>query len=193
MEGIELSFTGPFGWFAGSGAPLSAAAVSKSPGIYLWTIPTPDGELVYYVGETARSFWRRMDEHLSEQLSGRYRLYEPMAFAHGKKNELWRGVYGPGAERSVEGFVAKLPSIAAALADFVHQMRFHVAPMDTTDNLRRRTEAALAAHLYQQPGLVGSFQEAGIHYSPRLVDEEPVQVRLTWEVRPLGVPDVLEA
>ncbi len=118
MEQIQLSFVGPFGWFASSSVEaLSQAGVARSPGIYLWTSPTPNGEFVYYVGETARSFVRRMDEHLSEQLSGRYRIYEPEAFAQGRKQLLWRGVYGPGAEPSVEGFVSQLSPLRAISTD----------------------------------------------------------------------------
>lgn len=193
MEQMRLAFVGPFAWFTNSGVEvLSQANVARSAGIYLWTSPTADGELVFYVGETGRSFSRRMEEHLSEQLSGRYRIYDPKAFAQGRKELLWRGVYGAGAERSVEGFVSQLPTIAPALVQFVRAIRFHVAPISTSDRLRQRIEASLADHLYRQEGAVGKFQDP-IHYSPRLENEDPVRVLLTWQARPLGVPDALVA
>jgi hypothetical protein len=192
MEQIQLSFTGPFGWFPSSAlASVGQAPVAQSAGIYVWTSPTPEGEMVYYVGETARSFVRRMNEHLTEQLSGRYRIYEPDAFAQGRKQLLWRGVYGPEAELSVEGFVSLLPTLAPALVRFVRSMRFHLAPTSSSDRIRRRIEASLAAHLYSQGGAVGQFQDADIHYSPRVDREEPVAVQVTWQARPLGAPDAL--
>ncbi len=194
MEQIQLSFVGPFGWFASTGVEaLSQASVGGSPGIYLWTSPTSDGELVYYVGETGRSFSQRMNEHLSEQLSGRYPIYEPEAFGQGRKQLLWGGVYRPLAEPSVEGFVSQLPAMAPALVQFVRAMRFHVAPTSTSVRVRQRIEASLADHLYRQDGVVGQFQDSGIHYSPRSENEDPVRALLTWQARPLGVPDVLEA
>jgi hypothetical protein len=134
-----------------------------------------------------------MDEHLSEQLSGRYRIYEPEAFAQGRKKLLWRGVYGPGAETNVEGFVSQLSAMAPALVQFVRTMRFHVAPASASDRIRRRIEAALAGHLYRQDGVLGQFQDSDIRYTPRSKNEEPVRVQLTWQARPLGVPDMLEA
>jgi hypothetical protein len=172
---------------------LSQAGVAQSPGIYLWTSPTPSGELVFYVGETARTFARRMDEHLSEQHSGRYAIYEPEAFALGRRQLLWRGVYGLGAESSVEGFVSRLPALAPAVVQFVRAMRFHVAPISTSDRIRRRIEAALAGHLDAQDGVVGQFQESDVRHSPRFENEDPVEVHCTWQARPLGVPDMLEA
>ena len=91
METLDLSFSGPFAWLPGGDLEwLSEATVGKEPGIYLWTVLAPEGELVYYLGETGRSFGRRMEEHLQEQLSGRYRLYEPEEFFRGGKRLLWR-------------------------------------------------------------------------------------------------------
>lgn len=194
MEIVDLAFSGPFAWLPGGPVPsLCEVPVGDSQGLYVWTVPTPGGELIYYVGETGRSFARRMQEHLSEQLSGRYRLYEPGVFVQGQKMLLWRGVYGPGSQPDVEGFVAQLPSLAPALVRFVRLMRFHVAPTRCADRLRRRMEAALAHHLHEQKGLVGSFQAEAVRYVPRCPDEEPIVVRLTWHQKPLGVPESLQA
>jgi hypothetical protein len=150
--------------------------VGTNPGIYLWTVPSIFGDLVYYVGETARGFAPRMDEHLSMQLSGRYRIYEPKAFLRGEKKLLWRGVYGKGAEANVAGFVDKLPTLAPTLVEFVRSIRFHVAPTTCTDRMRKRIEAALADHLRQQKGLVGEFQEEDVRYVQRQAEEEAISV-----------------
>lgn len=194
MESIELKFSGPYSWLPGSSITyLAETGVGSRSGIYLWTINSTLGEIVYYIGETARSFVRRMDEHLAEQLSGRYRLYEPNAFLRGEKNLLWRGVYGPGAQPNVSGFVAQLPSLAPALVQVVRAMRFHVAPTTCSDRSRLRIEAALAYHLRKQEGLVGTFQDEDVQYKPRRLNEDPITVKLSWEQKPLGVPDQMEA
>lgn len=194
MEIIELTFSGPFAWQPGATvASLAEVDVGSNAGIYIWTVSTAHGELVYYVGETARSFAQRMEEHLAEQLSGRYRLYEPNEFLRGEKILLWRGVYGPGAQPNVGGFVAQFPSLAPALVQFVRSIRFHVAPISCSVRLRRRIEAALAHHLRKQEGLVGTFQDEDVRYVQRRPDEEPIRVKLTWKKKPIGVPDQLEA
>ena len=193
MESIELTFSGPFVWLPGASVPsLAESDVGASHGIYIWTVPTTHGELVYYVGETARSFARRMDEHLAEQLSGRYRLYDPNAFLRGDKKLLWRGVYGPLAQPNLGGFVAQLPSLAPALVQFVQIMRFHVAPTSCSDRSRRRIEAALSEHLRQYEGLVGIFQDEDVRYEARRTGDLPITVKLTWQQKPLGVPELLE-
>jgi hypothetical protein len=194
MRTIELTFSGPFAWLPGEAVDsLSDVPVGRRQGIYLWTVPTTKGELVYYVGQTGRSFTLRMQEHLSEQLSGRYRLYEPSAFMHGEKKLLWRGVYGPGSEPNVAGFVQQLPALAPALVQVVSLMRFHVAPANCEDRLRQRIEAAISKYLHGQEGAVGTFQDDDVRYVPRRFDEEPVAASFKWEHRPLGVPEALEA
>ena len=194
METIELKFSGPYAWLPGLSVPsLAEVEVGTNPGIYLWTVPSTVGELVYYVGETARGFARRMDEHLSEQLSGRYRIYKPEAFLRGEKDLLWRGVYGRGAQPNVAGFVEQLPNWAPALVQFVRSIRFHVAPTTCSDRLRKRIEAALADHLKHCEGLIGSFQEGDVQYRQRRSEEEPITVNIAWQQKPVGVPDLLEA
>ena len=191
---IGLTFLGPFAWLPGASVPcLAEADVGSNAGIYIWTVPTTHGELIYYVGETARGFAHRMEEHLAEQLSGRYRIYEPNAFLRGEKQLLWRGVYGRGAKPNVSGFVDQLPSLATELVRFVRIMRFHVAPTSCTVRSRRRIEAALAHHLRQQEGMVGTFQDDDVRYTGRRASEEPITVNLTWQQKPLGVPELLEA
>jgi hypothetical protein len=194
VETIELKFSGPYAWLPGLSAPsLGEVELGTSPGIYLWTVPSTVGELVYYVGETSRSFARRMDEHLAEQLSGRYRIYNPEAFLRGEKDLLWRGVYGRGAQPNVSGFVDKLPTWAPSLVEFVRSIRFHVAPTTCSDRSRRRIEAALANRLQEQKGLIGEFQEEDVRYVPRRAEEEPITVNIAWQQKPLGVPEQLEA
>ncbi len=105
-----------------------------------------------------------MDEHLAQQLSGMYRLYDPERFVRDEKVLLWRGVYGPGSEPSLAGFVQQLPQLAPVLTEFVKLMRFHVAPLRSDARIRKRIEAALAHHLASQSPPVGSFQEEDIRY-----------------------------
>jgi hypothetical protein len=191
---VTLEFSGAFSWLSSDPATsIFEAPAARAAGIYLWTVDTPDGYLIYYVGETGVAFRQRLHQHLSQQLAGMYHIYEPGLFAVGQKHALWRGMYGRDRESGLAAFVEYLPTLAPALVDFVRLMRFHLAPLTCHMRLRRRIEAALARHLSSQPGLVGSFQDMGIRYLPRRAGEEPIQVRCQSSVMLLGLPSHLEA
>ena len=193
MSEVHVAFSGPYAWLSGEPTTsVAKAAAAAAPGLYLWTAPSVSGHLVYCVGETARTLAQRLEEHLYEQLSGRYRFYEPTAFLRGEKLPRWRGVYGQGGKPDVSDFVRQLPDLAGDLAAFVRSMRFVIAPTPCPNRERRRIEASPAAHFRSQQGPVGPFQDSGIHYEPRLPDEPPLQVHFTWSERPVGAPDRLE-
>jgi hypothetical protein len=191
---VRLECSGPFSWLSSEPATsVFEAATARAAGIYLWTVDTRDGDLIYYVGETGVEFRQRMHQHLSQQLAGMYHIYDPGLFAVGQKHALWRGMYGNDREAGLADFVERLPTFALALADFVRLMRFYLAPLTCDTRLRRRIDAALARHFYRQPGLVGSFQDAGIRYVRRCAGDEPIDVRCQSSALLLGLPACLEA
>jgi hypothetical protein len=193
-EPIIVTFEGPFGWFADREASVFGSAAGRKPGIYLWTVLTQGhGELVYYVGETGREFRLRFAEHLKEQLSGWYRLNDPQAMQTGSRVAIWPGLYGASAQKTVAPFVEQLSTMAPALRAFVHMVRFHLATYEGDARMRKRIEAAIAQHLYRQPEPVGSFQEADIHYDPRLPQEAAVEVIVRSGVPIQGLPEVVAA
>ena len=145
---VSLEFSGPFSWLSSDPATsIFEAAAARAAGIYLWTVETQDGYLIYYVGETGAEFRQRLSQHLCQQLAGMYHIYDPGLFAVGQKRALWRGLYGNDREPGLAAFVECLPSLAPALANFVRLIRFHLAPLTCHTRLRRRIEAALAMHL----------------------------------------------
>lgn len=191
---IELSFTRPYAWFCQRGVPgIEDAPEASGSGIYLWTVEASVGELVYYVGETGRSFVARIQEHLVQQLCGMYHIYDPESFKQGVKQALWAGSYGRTREPSgVAGFVDLLPAMAPSLAGFVRLMRFRLAALDVDRRLRERIEAAIALHLKSQRDPIGSFQDDGVRYRPRKHDEVPVGVSFRLDGSVLGLPASLE-
>jgi hypothetical protein len=191
-ERIVLAFAGPFGWLRDRDVPcIFDAEVAQQPGIYLWTVRAPDGDLVYYVGETGRSFAVRMNEHLRDQLAGAYRIFEPSGFAQGRKEIVWRGLVGRDRERSLSDFASRLSELAPVLTSFLPLVRFFVAPIEYETTMRRRIESELADHFYRQEGLVGEFQDQGIYYERSPLPIEPFHVELTWPATILGAPTAL--
>ena len=88
MKSVGLQFHGPLAWVhAGDAEFMFDADTSKKPGIYLWTVKTPTGHLVWYVGQTRASFRQRMKEHFKEQMSGSYGLNDPVLLAQGERKK----------------------------------------------------------------------------------------------------------
>ena len=52
-----ISFSGPYSWWPDGKYPyIKHAPQANQSGIYLWTVGLDEGDLVFYVGETATSF-----------------------------------------------------------------------------------------------------------------------------------------
>jgi len=189
-----VRFEGPFSWPGTPDAPsIFDVERRKEPGIYLWTVPQPEGHLVTYVGETSRSFEMRMLEHYIAHASGMYHVYSPAEFARGVKVVLWPGRYDREERKSVKDCIGAYPRLSVAIHELTYLYRFLLAPLKTDDRLRKRMEAAAAEALCKAPGLPGSFQDKGVRYDRRSADEEPIECRITSPVTLLGLPDGLLA
>lgn len=189
---VQLHFSGPFSWTGSQGIPcIFTAEPARRPGVYLWTVNTGKGELVYYVGETGRSFATRMTEHFKEHMAGRYHLYKPEEFARGLKVLLWPGAYDPTTKTTVAEFLDNYDALKDALLRLAQMYRFYIAPIEGDKRLRERIEAALAYHLYSQEGRVGEFQDRGIRYRPRREHEAPCCIVLEADAQLCGIPTTL--
>ena len=73
---IIVSFVGPFSWFGAPDAPcVYYAEEAHEPGVYLWTVPQPEGQLIYYVGESGRTMGARLRQHYKEMTGARYNVF----------------------------------------------------------------------------------------------------------------------
>ncbi len=187
---LIIKFFGPFSWTAENS--IFKASLGKKPGIYLWTIPyAKGGDLVYYVGETGRSFSTRMKEHFLEHMSGGYHLYDPAEFLKGNKKMLWPGRYDPKIKTTIEEFLEKYSSLKEPIETLAKLYRFWLAPVDIDKRLRERIEAGIATFLYSQPGIIGKFQDEGIRYRGRKDNENPVEILIETEGTIIGMPKQL--
>jgi hypothetical protein len=129
-ESMEVEIHGPFSWLTG----LDHACIFESPvanfsGVYLWSVPYEGAEMVYYVGETGRSFRDRLKEHLASYLAGLYRVWEPELFARGEKRLVWDGMWRRGEEVRMGDFLARHTELAPRIHQIVRLLRFHLAPI----------------------------------------------------------------
>lgn len=193
----HVNFTGPFSWLGHEGTTsIFDAPEGKKFGIYLWTVrlEEEDGELVYYVGKTNRSFSKRMREHFKEHLAGFYHVYSPEEFRKGKRNPepVWGGMYLRYKTPSIVELSKIYPTISSQIIDLASTYRFFIAQMNAERRILERIECALYRHLQRQPGKIGEFQESGLNYRSRLTTEQPEMALFRCASKILGLPESLE-
>lgn len=191
-QALAFEVLGPLTWTGEpDGSFIFASPLAKATGVYFWTVSTPHGELVYYIGETGRSFRERFFEHLQRYLSGMSGIYEPEDFARGCKKLIWNGMWRRGEERKAAEFLERYEELAPKIRQFVGMFRFWLLPMDCERRMRERIESAIAGHLNAQEGVIGGFQEDDIRYRPRRDDEAPIPVSFICAAKIRGLPESL--
>jgi len=189
----EIEWHGPYRLYGTKDEVLFATPEAKERGIYLQTIPFGKKFLTYYVGETGRTFARRFTEHTRDYLYGLYRIYDPHQFPKGAKILLWEGMWKPGTRDRIGEFLNRYSELAPLIYELLGLFRIFIAPLDAEKRIRQRIEGAIAHRLYQQPGIVGAFQENDIRYSRRRADEEPISVTMKFAEEIIGLCNELTA
>lgn len=192
MNELTISFIGPFSWPATPDAPsIFDSDLRREAGLYLWTVRFDDGYLVYYVGETGRSFETRFLEHYCEHASGMYHVNYPAEFSCGEKVMIWPGRYDPTMKKSAKECILECLRLGEPITKLAYIYRFFLAPLSCETRIRRRIEAAIANTLYAAPSSVGLFQETGIRYHPRTQEETAIICRVSSSMPLLGIPEWL--
>jgi len=193
MELVNLKLFGPFKFTNGRSSVFSDK-LSNERGIYLWTVKYKDGYLVYYVGETGKSFNDRFKIHLDNLKSGQYRIYDPKLFTQGNKKLIWNP-YKRGALKRVrykKEFNAIYNSIQQQLENYIKLFELFLIPFKDKDRLRLRIEAAISMRLNKAGEPIGSFQDEDIKYKPRKETEVTLSVKLSSPFKIHGLQRNLE-
>ena len=191
-EIIEIEFKGPYYWVSENPEQcIHSCDYHRHSGIYLWTIEYEGKELIYYVGQTGRWFSTRMQEHFKEHASGGYHLYDLFKFRQGQRVSLWPGRYVASQRTTIPEFLERYDEFAPIIKELAGIYRFWLAPVTLETRLRNRLEAAISLPLYDQPGVVGKFQEKGIRYVPRWESEAPMQVVILNRSQFHGLQEIL--
>jgi len=83
--------------------------------------------------------------------------------------------------------------LSKAAYDLLRAFHIFLIPLNSNRRIRQRIEAAIAETLFNQPGVVGEFQNKDIKYVSRRPDEESVQVAIESGGKILGLPKELTA
>ena len=184
---IHIEWFGSYRWFGDRDLVFKSEHAHK-PGIYLFTVPYKDSQLVYYVGETGKSLAERIIVHTKEYLSGTYRFYDPEKFSKGQKELVWAGTWMKGTKDKLPEFLENYDKYLPLLMEFLSVMCLMLAPLDTDYRTRRWIEGAIARELLSQPDPIGSFQETDIRYWKRKDSEPEIEVTFSSKVNILGLP-----
>jgi hypothetical protein len=191
VSDYKIQWLGPYRFYGTSPDTLFAQAVARQAGLYLWTIPFEDQYLIYYVGETGRSFFDRFTEHAQCYLHGLYRIYDPQLFAQGEKNLIWEGMWKAGTRDRIGDFLNQYQELSPRIYELLGLFRIFVAPLKANKRVRERIEAKLSQALYENPEPIRSFPNDDIRYKPKRSAEDPISVAMSGFERILGLADML--
>lgn len=191
---LHLQFSGPFILCGTNGVSALDAEIASKAGLYLWTVRTHEGVLVEYVGETGVSFAERSRQHMVQCLGGYYRIWDASLLRQGKRELVWGGMWQKHRRNSMAEFISVYTDLAPKILDYLSVIDVFVAPLDSTQRIRRRIERALWDSLGDQPPPVSTFLQDSIrHNTRRKFEEEPVAVSISCAQAIEGLPSQLQA
>ena len=118
-EKLKVHFEGPFGLCGQHRRMLFGDSISAEAGIYLWTFSTDAGFLVEYVGETGKSFTKRMKEHMIQTFGGNYRVLDPVLIRRLEVKVVWNGLWRKGTRDKIAEFASRYLDLAPVIHSYL--------------------------------------------------------------------------
>jgi len=181
---VELNFVGPF-----SVMEVDTLDLLNAPGIYLWAVQIPSGVYrVTYVGETGRTFFQRVKEHIIQKLGGNYRICDTEALKRGEEVVVWNGLWRSGTRRKVGELLADFETISAiAKANLLVEQLF-VAEIECDNELRRHIEWGIVQSL-RSSATASSLLPKDIRYRASRDDTPLPHIVINCPVTVEGLPN----
>jgi len=193
IKTIKLNWEGPFSFNKEKQNCIFNNLINKKPGIYLLTVPYGRGYLIYYIGETGKSFNERMDQHLQKFIAGEYRIYNPEAFLRGEKELIWNPyIVGRGAKYRYDfkkEYLEHKSEIDPLIKTYVDQFCLFVAPFHRGDRIRKLLESAIAKHLLNQnqSDAIRKFQDDDIVYVSKSSEDSDFVIEMQMPEKLYGL------
>jgi len=188
----KVEWIGPFLFIGPKEQNLFLRPEADRRGIYLWTVEGVEGYLVHYVGQTAQSFGVRFQQHIKDQLSGVYSIYDPSDLVEGKPTKRWEGMWWKaGAWKRTADFINNLMEHSKWNFELLKIYRIFLAPPEHESRILERIEAAIVDCLRSKEGVVASMQDPKIRYRWKLKKEASFKVRFVSPCSILGLPEEL--
>ena len=187
-ESLGIHFHGPYGLAGQHEKMLFGESISQEAGVYLWTVRTPDGFLVEYVGQTGESFAKRTKDHMIHTFGGNYRVCDPQLMRQGQLKVVWLGLWRRGTKDKMPEFAQRYLSLAPAIQEYLEAVELFLAPIVGNRRLRERIEGAIAHVIREQSAPASSLLSPDIRYRSRTQGEVPVSIDIVCDQAVLGLP-----
>lgn len=165
---LTIEFQGPFNWFN-----VFDNQLVQKKGIYIWSIPYQEKQLVYYIGVTGVTFYYRLKQHIQGYLSGEYRIFNPELFKQGKKELIYGGLWKKDRQDKMSEYLKKYEELYPKIIEFLKTMNLYLCPLDCKTRIFERIEGAIGTIIKEK-----SLLDEDIIFRPRRKDEEPLKVEI---------------
>lgn len=190
VEQTALEWHGPFSWVSTAGISCifdELLSVNSSSGVYLWTVPYRDAYLIYYVGETGKTFRERLRKEHDRFWVGCEWFHDPKLLEQGTKGE--GPIYKPknSKEACLSEFEDRYDELVPIIIRLLHLFHLFIAPAKTT--LRKRIERALMWDVWDAGDPAWNII-ANERWDPR---KKEISIPMNSSVRFWGLGNALEA
>jgi hypothetical protein len=187
---FALEFVGPFTVMPSADLPnLFDHPVSKASGIYVWTMPDTNGDVIRYVGQTSRGFGERISEHLTGMLNGQYAIPDLEAERRGVKQNAWSPDHGSLRwPASLPHFLAQYAELAPKIGLAIRQLRFHFAAVQGDAPSLNDLERTLGHYLKQHTEQSVQLGIAGVRLPGRIPGQRGLVLSVTSQSSIAGLP-----
>ena len=145
MEEINLEFFGPYPLASDEKDILGDCEFADKSGIYIWTVKLENNiHKITYIGETYRSFYTRTKEHVLNQFSGYYSIYDPELLSKGIQKFVWNGLWGKGRKNKLPEYLANYHQLAPMNLEYIKMQSIFIAPLNVDKKIMVMIEGAMA-------------------------------------------------
>lgn len=166
----------------GTARTFCTERVSAFPDILCW----------YFLPSTASACVTQLAASVSHSQIGITYFKQWRANSVVEQTSYWPGHFGINRKSEAE-CQANATRLAEPIQKMMPVLRFFLAPLSCDPRTRKRIESAIARALYDQPGMIGAFQEQGVRYNPRIHSEQAVACVINSPALLLGVPQRFSA
>ncbi|MEA3294841.1 MAG: hypothetical protein U9P81_07700 [Euryarchaeota archaeon] len=186
---VNLKLSGPYKLFGKHTQLFFDADVSQKNGIYLWTIKYGNGYLIDYIGETGKTFSKRIKEHLIEMLGGNYLICDSDMLLQGKERIVWNGLWRKGTIDNIGEFIRDYENYAPIIKRYIEIHDIFLAPLTVDRRKRQLIEGNVTKIIKEQNPPVSNLLPSDIRYVyNRKENEEEFNVNIESNENVFGLP-----
>ena len=187
----QINFIGPYGLCGEHQRLFFAEPISRTAGIYLWTVRTSSGFIAEYVGQTGESFAKRTKDHMIQTFGGNYRVCDAQLMREGTAKVVWPGLWRKGTRDKMPEFAQRYLELAPLIREHLQTIEVFLASVDADRRFRERVEGALARHIWDQPPPASNLLARDVRYRQRRENEAPICLGLRCSEEILGMSSAL--